>query len=546
MKKGGRILKISRLSLLLIALLVVAFVATGCGGTKQGDNNPAADSGQIIRYNVGTEPETMDPALATGIPESTIMLQIWEGLTRLDKDDLPQAAIAKSWDVTEDGIEYVFHLRESKWSNGDPLTAHDFEFAWKRILNPELAADYAYMMYPIKNAEAYNTGKATADQVGVVALDDHTLKVTLEAPTPYFLSLTAFKTYYPLHQPTVKANDAGWALKVDTIIGNGPFKIVRWAEGKMEFEPNQLYWDRAAVKLDKLVFTMIENESTELTMFETGQLDMTHQVPRPEIPRLKQSNEFKVYSYFGTYYYIFQTEKPPLDDVRVRKALALAIDREAIVNNITQAGEIPAYAFVPPGIPEPNGNDFRDVGGDYLTANVEEAKRLLAEAGYPEGQGFPPVEILYNTNEMHKIIAEAIQEMWRRNLGITGITLTNQEWGVYLKTRDMGDFTISRAGWIGDYLDPTTFLDMWTTGNGNNNSRWGSAEYDALVAEARVTVDPVARMEIMHRLESILMEEMPIMPIYYYTEPKMVKEFVRGYNKSAINGPDFKEAYIQK
>ncbi len=232
----------------------------------------------------------------------------------------------------------------------------------------------------------------------------------------------------------------------------------------MEFVPNEYYYDADAVLLDRLFFTMIENESIELTMFETGEIDVTHTVPGPEIPRLEQTGELYIYPEFGTYYYIFQTEKAPLDDVNVRKALTMTIDREATVTTLTQGGQLPAYACVPSGIPEYDGSDFRENGGDYFAYDPEMAQQLLAEAGYPGGAGFPSAEILYNTSEMHKMIAEAIQEMWKQNLGIENITLTNQEWGVYLNTRDEGDFMIARAGWIGDYLDPFTFLDMWVTG----------------------------------------------------------------------------------
>ncbi len=538
-----------KLTVLLLVFFFTTLLFSGCAtdsGTGETDGT-APDEEMVLTYNVSTEPETMDVHLSTGVPEATIMLQIYEGLTRLNSDSLPELALAESVDISEDDLVYTFHLRDGLvWANGDILTAEDFVFSWKRALDPELAADYAYMLYPIKNAEAYNAGEASADDLMVEALDEKTLQVTLESPTPYFLSLVAFKTYYPLHPGTVSADSEGWHLSADTIVGNGPFKIASWVPGQMDFIPNENYWDSGAVILDRLVFTMIENESTELTMFETGEIDVTYTVPGPEIPRLQETGELYIFPYFGTYYYIFQVEKPPLDDINVRKALTLAIDRQALVDSVTQGGQLPAYAFVPNGIPEADGSDFRDNGGDFFAYDVEEAQRLLAEAGYPDGAGFPSVEILYNTSEMHKLIAEAIQEMWKQNLGIENVTLTNQEWGVYLNTRDEGDFMIARAGWIGDYLDPNTFLDMWTTGNGNNNSRWSNADYDRLVTEARMMDDEIARMEVMHQLEAILMDEMPIAPIYYYTLPMMIKNYVKGYSKAAVGGLDFKSAYIEK
>ncbi|MDY6826245.1 MAG: peptide ABC transporter substrate-binding protein [Bacillota bacterium] len=528
----------------LILLIGMTLLIGGCSGD---DGTTDGGDAMVFRYNVGTEPETMDPHLSTGIPEATIMLQIYEGLTRLNEDGLPEMALAESVDVSDDSMVYTFHLRDGLvWSNGESLTAEDFEKSWKRALSPELAADYAYMLWYIKGAEAYNSGEGSVDDVMVKALDEKTLEVTLEAPTSFFESLVAFKTYYPLYQPAIEADPEGWHTSADTIVGNGPFKLVSWEQGKMEFVPNDNYYDAEAVVLDRMVFSMVENESTELTMFETGEIDMTHTVPGQEIPRLEETGELHILPYLGTYYYIFQIEESPMDDVNVRKALTLAIDREAIVNNVTQGGQLPAYAYVPYGIPEPDGVDFREKGGDFFSYDIEEAQSLLAEAGYPGGEGFPSVEILYNTSEMHKMIAEAIQEMWKQNLGIENVTLTNQEWGVYLDTRDEGAFQIARAGWIGDYLDPYTFLDMWMTGSGNNNSRFSNEEYDSLLKDVRMTDDEVARMEMMHRLEEILMEEMPVCPIYYYTDPIMIKDHVKGYVNIATGGKDFKAAYIEQ
>ncbi len=532
--KGGIFLKKS-LAMLFVIMLIVASMA-GCTGKK--------DDGMEIRYNVGTEPETMDVHLSTGIPEATIMLQIYEGLTRMDALGQPKAALAKSWDISEDKTEYTFHLRESKWATGEPLTAHDLIWSWKRALDPELAADYAYMLYPIKGAEAYNSGKGSADDISIEAVDELTLKVKLVGPTPYFLSLVSFKTYYPVYKKNIEADPEGWYLSVETTVGNGPFKMVKWANNKMEFVPNEHYWDAGAVKADRLLFTMVENASTELTMFENGDLHMTNTVPGQEIPRLQKMPELKIFPYLGTYYYIFNLEKPPFDDIRVRKALTLAIDRQAIVDNVTQGGQPPAFAFVPPGIQEPDGSDFREKGGDYFQEDLALAKELLAVAGYPDGEGFPAFEILYNTSEGHKLIAEAIQEMWKKNLGITNVTLTNQEWGTYLTSRDKGAFTVARAGWIGDYNDPNTFLDMWTTGNGNNNSRFSNAEYDRLVAECLVEKNMNTRNDKLHRLEDIFMGEMSIMPIYYYTLPAMVSQKLKGYSSIIIGGVDFKTAYI--
>jgi oligopeptide transport system substrate-binding protein len=276
---------------------------------------------------------------------------------------------------------------------------------------------------------------------------------------------------------------------------------------------------------------------------------MTHTVPGAEIPRLREErpDELHIFPYLGTYYYIFNCEQEPFDDVRVRRALTMAIDRKALVEEVTQGGEMPAYAFVPPGVADvEEGSDFREVGGDFFEEDIEKAKQLLAEAGYEDGEGFPAFEILYNTHEMHKIIAEAIMEMWEKNLGITGITLRNEEWGVYLTSRDEGDFDVARAGWIGDYVEPNTFLDMWKTGSGNNNTNWGDPRYDEIISELVTLADPADRMPLMHEQEEILMRDMPIMPIYYYTSPMMVSSNLKGYLYLTTGGLDFKTAYLEE
>jgi len=533
-----------RKSVVVLALLLgLALLVAGCGGEK-------AATEQVIYYNVGTEPETLDPALMTGIPEFHMTLQMYEGLTRLDADGRPQPACAEDWDVSEDGKEYTFYLRDGlKWSNGDPLTAYDFEFAWLRAMDPEMAADYAYMFDLIEGATAYYSGEGSADDVGIEVIDDKTIKVKLVSGAPYFLDLTAFPTYYPLHQETVKADNEGWHLKPETMIVNGPFKLVKREQGRLEYEPNEHYWDAGAVKADRLVFYTVEDINTELTMFENGEIHMTHTVPGAEIPRLREErpDELHIFPYLGTYYYIFNCAHEPFNDVRVRKALTMAIDRKAIVEEVTQGGEMPAYAFVPPGIADvEEGSDFREVGGDYFEEDLEKAKELLADAGYPNGEGFPPFEILYNTHDMHKIIAEAIMEMWEKNLGIKGITLRNEEWGVYLNSRDEGDFDVARAGWIGDYVEPNTFLDMWKTGGGNNNSNWGDPRYDEIIEQLTKLSEPKDRIPLLHEQEDILMEAMPIMPIYYYTNPMMVSTKLKGYLYLATGALDFKTAYLEE
>ncbi len=539
--------KKSKFLFLAAMVLIAAFVLAGCGASKAADD---AGKKKIV-YNVGSEPETLDPGKAIGEPDLTAINAMMEGLTRYNLKGELEPAMAKDWDVSEDGAVYTFHLRDAKWSNGDPVTAYDFEYAWKRVLNPEFAADYAYELFYIKNAEAYNSEEIKDPaQVGVKALDEKTLEVTLKAPAPQFLGLTAFETYFPVHKATVEANP-DWHAHPETYVNNGPFKMTAWEhDQKIVFKKNENYWDKDNVKLEDLVMTLVTAESTELAMFETGEIDIGDNPPTEELDRLKAdpNSGLKIDGDLAVYYYLFNTTIKPFDDIRVRKALAMAIDREAIVKNITKAGQIPAFAFVPYGLADADPEkDFRKVGGDYFKEDVGEAKRLLAEAGYPDGEGFPEFEILTNNTEAHIKIAQAIQEMWKQNLGIANITVRSQEWGPYLKARDELEYQVARAGWGADYADPMTFLDMWITDGGNNNTGWGKKEYEDLIKQVNSTNDQAKRMQLMHQMEDMFMSDLPIMPIYFYTNPYLIKDYVKDVRVPSF-GPamEFKWAYVEK
>lgn len=549
----------------LLATIIVALVFTtvaGCGTQKPAEPPkpaetpatppaPPAKKEMVLTVNIGTEPQYTDPNKATGVPDNEITLHCFEGLTRLKGTDvLP--GIAEKWDISDDATKYVFYLRKNaKWSNGDPVTAKDFEFSWKRALDPATKSEYAYQLFYIKGAEDFNAGKEkTADKLGVKATDDYTLEVTLEAPCHYFLYMTAFPTYYPLNQKVVKADNEGWSAKPETYVGNGPFKMVKWDhKSKVELVPNEGYWDRANVKLDKLVFTMVEELSTELTMFEAGQLDVTNDVAESEIPRMRTSPAWHPVPNLGTYYYLFNVTKKPTNNVKVRQALSLAIDRKVIVEKIlNNAGFIPATAFVPPGLPDPSngGKDYREAKPGYFAEfDPVAARKLLAEAGYPDGKGFPKIDILYNTNDRHKKIAEAIQAMWKTNLNID-VVASNQEWGVYLDNRTKLNYFTSRAGWIGDYYDPMTFLDMWTSTSGNNDTGWKNKKFDEIISKAKKTSDNAERFKLMHEAEDLMMADQIVCPIYYYVEPKMVRETLKGAWFSMLSLHDYSRATIEK
>jgi len=565
------------LSLVLISafLVLVLFGTISCTGSKGGS--------QEVTYNLGTEPAAIDPAITTGIPEANIELAVFDGLTRIDNKNVPQPAIAASWTISTDLKKYVFTLRDAVWTDGTPVTADDFEYAWKRALSPELASEYAYQLYYVKGGEAFNKSikvgtkyyvqavdakgnpltKKEGDKdvavpdmakeidpskdVGVKALDAKTLQVDLESPTVYFLNLTAFPTLMPVCKAVVSKNDK-WASDVKTYVTNGPFKLTQWSHNeKMVFEKNATYWDKDKVKLTKITYFMVEDESTALSMFQSGQLDASSTVPIAELPKLVASGDAQILPYLGTYYYLVNVTKKPFNDVRVRKALLLAMDRAGITESITQGGQVPALAYVPYGLPDAlPGSDFRKASQEsfYKDDDIEAAKALLAEAGYPNGKGFPAFTLLYNTSNAHKSIAEAIQQMWNKNLGIT-CTLKSEEWGVYMDDRTNLNYTVARAGWIGDYMDPNTFLDMWVTGGGNNDTGWSNKSYDALIAKSKTTADPTARMAALHDAEKILMTDFPILPIYYYTNPVLLSKNIVNFFQSTLGFVDWKNTSMK-
>jgi len=565
------------LSLVLIAVFLVSFF----GGVSIVPSAKAAVA-QEVTYNLGTEPATIDPALSQGIPEANVILQTMDGLTRINNKNVPVPAIAKSWTISKDRKTYIFTLRDAYWTNGTPVTAYDFEYAWKRALSPEMASVYAYQLYYISGGEAFNTsikvgtkyyaglldakgnpvmktvgGKQVAQpnmakpidpnkNVGVKALTAKTLKVYLQSPTVYFLNLTAFPTLMPVCKAVVSANDK-WAADVTNYVTDGPFKLTQWSHNdKMTFVKSPTYWDKASVKLTKITYLMVTDESTALSMFQSGQMDVGSTVPLAELPKLVASGDAKILPYLGTYYYQMNVTKKPFNDVRVRQALNLAINRKAIVTSITKGGQTPALAYVPGGIADAAaGSDFRTVGGTFYTDNnVAAAQKLLAAAGYPGGKGFPSFTLLFNTSNAHQSIAEAIQQMWKKNLGIS-CTLKVEEWGVYLDDRNNLNYQVARAGWIGDYMDPNTFLDMWVTGGGNNGTGWSNKTYDALIAKAKATTNPTARMATLHDAEKILMTDMPIIPIYFYTNPVLITKHVKNFYQSTLGFVDWKNAYME-
>lgn len=529
------------LIIIIAIILMLGFVVTGCSNAGK-----SQQSEMKISWNPGAEPSTLDPQMSNGIPELIIEMNLFEGLMRLDKDNNPQNALAESITVTPDGLNYTIKLKNTKWSNGDSVTADDFKAAWMHALDPEAAAEYAYQLYYIKNGESYNSKKVGAEDVGIKVVDPNTLEVTLESPTPYFKSLLAYPIYFPVNKKVAEANKE-WNLKAETFVSNGPFKMQLWSHNdKMVLVRNDDYWDAKNVKITKLTFNLVEDGKAALTAFEAGQLDGTDNIPITDIERLRQANVLKSGPYLGNYYYVYNINKKPFNDPRVRLALSLAIDRKSLVDNVFKGGQTPAFAFVPGGIPDyETGKTFREVGGDYFKEDITKAKQLLADAGYPEGKNFPEVSILYNTNGSHQLPAQAIQNMWLNNLGIK-VNLVGQEWQVFLESIQNKQFDIARSGWTSDYVDPMTFLDLFVTEGGNNQPGWSNPNFDQAIDMAKKSGEQKIRMQAMHDAEQILMTEMPVMPIYYDVHNYVIKDYLKGVNLSPLGFIDFKNATIQK
>ncbi len=514
--------------LLLLASCGFDYETNVASGLRQG----------ILHIGNGDEPQELDPHIVTGNIEAKLCLALLEGLLALHPEDLRLIpGVARSWQEGEDGKTYVFHLREdAKWSNGDPVTAGDFVYSWRRALLPALGNNYAYMLYYLKNAERFHKGEiADFSEVGVTAPDDYTLRVELDNPTPFFLQLLTHHSYFPVHRATIEA--FGSADERGTLwtrpgnhVGNGPFKLKEWVLNRsIVVEKNEHHWDADTVKLNQIVFYPIQNVTTEERMFRAGQLHLTQSAPVDKIEyyRKERPETLRIFPYFSTYYYMLNTGVPPLDRQKVRQALAMSIDRQQIVDKITKAGELPAFSYTPP---DTNGYTARA----QVEFDVERARALLAEAGYPDAEGLPSIELMYNTSEGHRRIAIAIQQMWKTNLNVD-ITLLNQDWKVYLDKRDAKDYQVARAGWIGDYLDPSTFLDMFTSSSGNNDTGWSSKRYDALIAQAGKTVDRDSRYALLQEAEALLMAELPIIPIYTYVSKSLVSPNVHGWHPNILD-----------
>lgn len=539
-------LPISVLTVQFFLTATISFGLLGCA--KKVTNVERGIAANELYIGIGTEPAALDPHLTTGLTEYSVMLALFEGLTTLHPETMRvEAGVAKEWTLSEDRLRYTFKIDpEARWSNGDSVTAEDFIFSYERILNPALGAPYAYMLYPMAGAEDYNKGiSKDFKTVGLHAPNSATLVIDLEAPTPYFLNMLSHNTWWPVHPPTIlkhgKSTDriSKWT-KPKNFVGNGPFTLKRWRlNNGIYATKNPYYRDLNAVSLNGIHFLPIAVQSEERA-FRAGHLHLTSSIPihRIEWYRKHQPERLRFDTALGVYYYMLNTKKGPLADPLVRQALAYSINREELTEFILRAGQKPAYHFTPP---QTGGYNARA----RLPYDPELARSRLAEAGFPEGKDFPKMKLLFNTSESHRTLAVAIQQMWKDELGIE-IELHNQEWKAYLATRQSGEFEILRAAWFGDYDDPNTFLSLGESDNGNNHTNWKNLEYDALIEAAALEPDSEKRMELFQEAEAIIIQELPIIPIYFYVTSRLIHPAVSGWYPSILDNHPYQAVRLKQ
>ncbi|MDE6405910.1 MAG: peptide ABC transporter substrate-binding protein [Lachnospiraceae bacterium] len=539
------------IALMLAAAMVVGVTACGGGSntttpaaesgdaaeTTEGGEAPADDTGadsaapaasgegKILSVQIGPNPETIDPALNSAVDGGNMILHTFECLLTVDQEGKLAPGQAESWETSEDGLTWTFHLRDGlKWSDGSDLTANDFVYSWRRVCDPMVAAPYAETVLGMVEGYADAIG-GNLEALGVEATDDSTLVVHLSQPCSYFGSLAAFATLSPVQQATIDANGDGWAVAADTYVCNGSFYISEWVPGSyIMCTKNPNYWNADAIKLDGIKFNLIEDPNASYSAYQTGEVLFIKDVPTEEIPSLTGNEEFHVDPIIGTYYLSLNTEREPFNDPKVRKALSLAIDREYVAGTLMQGTYSPASNFMGPGWIDTDGSQFIDNangGQPYIDttnheANVEEAKQLLADAGYPDGAGFPSISYSTNDAGYHKVVAEYLQQAWAE-IGVD-LQVDIVEWASFTPMRRNGDYDAARNGWVGDYSDPSNMLDLLYSTNGNNDGKFNNAEYDAAMDTSRTTLDAAERSAALHKAEDIIMNEAGCVPVAYYND----------------------------
>jgi oligopeptide transport system substrate-binding protein len=531
-------------SLRLLPLLLLALVAAGCARRETPAETAIAERTLLVTNPA--EPSTLDPHLVTAGTEFDLVAALFEGLCVLDeRTSRPAPAAAARWEVSADGLTYTFHLRpDARWSDGAPVTARDFVESWRRALAPGLGAENAYLLYPLRHAEAINAGRADAAQLGAEAVDDRTLRLTLERPTPHLPALTALPVWFPVrlaalapHGPPDRRT-TDWT-RPGRLVGNGPFTLEEWTpDARLVVARNPHYWDAAAVRLERIRFLTNPSAETGERAFRAGQVHVTGSLPpsRLETWRAERPDALREDPFLQSIFLRFNTTRAPFADPRVRRALALAIDRDAIAARVLRGGRRPARSLTPP-----------DTGGYTARAAVPTdfaaARRLLAEAGFPGGKGFPALELQVRNDQDQPRVAEVLQARWREELGIT-VTLAQVEQKTWIRNQQTLDYALSTGGWIGDFVDPVTFLGLFVSGGGNNWTGWGDAAYDDLLARAAATADPAARLALFQQAEARLLEQAPVAPLFFGARNFLVHPAVRGWESSLLGQQQYKKVYL--
>lgn len=535
------------ITLMLSACMVLSLVACGSEATTESTNTDnssntqnevVADAEKVLSVQIGPDPETIDPALNSASDGGCMILHSFECLLVVDESGNLAPGQAESWEISEDGLTWTFHLRDGlKWSDGSALTANDFVYSWKRVCDPMVAAPYAEtVLGMVKGYEDAIAGNL--DALAVTATDDKTLVVELDAPCSFFGSLAAFATLSPVQQATIDANGEAWAIAPETYVSNGSFYVTEWVPGShITMSKNPNYWNADAIKLDKIKFNLMEDSNASYGAYQTGEVLLIKDVPTEEIPSLQGNPEFYVEPILGTYYVSLNLEREAFADAKVRQALSLAIDREYVAGTLMQGTYSAAYNFMGPGWIDAEGEFFDNANGGttYISsdyeANLAKAKELMAEAGYPNGEGYPAITYVSNDSGYHKVVAEYLQQAW----GELGITLNVEmvEWSSFTPMRRNGEYDVARNGWVGDYSDPSNMLDLLYSTNGNNDGKANNAEFDAAMDLSRTTLDTAERFAALHEAEDILMEETLCIPIAYYNDFWLQSEKITGSWHSA-------------
>ncbi|SHG69535.1 peptide ABC transporter substrate-binding protein [Ornithinibacillus halophilus] len=528
---------------LLFVVTVCVLLLTACTTSNtRADIQEHEGEKTVLYMNNGKEPTSFNPPSGFDDVSWNALNNLMEGLTRLGKNDRPQPAIAERWDISENGKIYTFYLRENaNWSNGDPVTAYDFEYAWEQLLNPENLSPAAFLGYLIEGGEAYNNGNGPKDKVGVRAVDEKTLEVTLTAPTGFFLHVISNPAFFPVNKKVATENP-DWHTEAETFVSNGPFILEKWKHNShMIFAKNDQYWDKDTVQIDIVHWAMVEDTNTEYQMFQTGDLDMTS-IPSEIADQLIEDKNVVIEEQAGLSFFRFNVTMEPFQNEKIRKAFALAINQQDIVDYVTRNREEAAHGFVSPGFVNPDGGDFRGITGDLVVFDPKKARRLLKEGMEEEGyDALPDVNLSYNTSESNKAIAETMQAMFKENLGVD-VRLGNIEWGVFLEDQKALKLQFSRSSFIYDYGDPVNFLESFTTDSTMNRTGWSNEDYDKLIRLAKTESNEIKRWDYMYEAERILAEEMPIFPIHYYNQVHLYSDSVRGIVRHPVGYLELKWA----